>query len=102
MQGMRSKHRDRPNFWTETRNWINFPSMKRTQSIVALVTFGLFLGSLAALPVSGQDSDSKPVGQLILFADTAVFSDPSNPNNCTLKNRFKHGDYVGFRLYAVD
>jgi hypothetical protein len=76
--------------------------MRKTPSTVALTLFGIFLGMSAKLPVAAQESGSKPVGQLILFADTAVFADPASPENCTLKNRFKKGDNVGFRLYAVD
>lgn len=53
----------------------------------------------AASPAAAQ---GKPVGQLILFADTDVFAQPTNPENCTLRNRFKHGENVGFRLYAID
>jgi hypothetical protein len=76
--------------------------MRKTHSIVALTTLGIFLGMSAALPVAAQESAAKPVGQLVLFADTAVFADPANPENCTLRNRFKRGNNVGFRLYAVD
>jgi hypothetical protein len=76
--------------------------MTRTLSAVLLTTFGIFMGTLAALPMAGQGSGPQPVGKLILFADTAVFANPAAPDNCTLKNRFKRGDNVGFRLYAVD
>ena len=76
--------------------------MKRTPSIAVLATAGIFLGMLATLPMAGQESARKPVGQLVLFADTAVFADSTNPDNCILRNRFKRGDNVGFRLYAVD
>ncbi len=76
--------------------------MKKTPLIAGLTTFGIFLGMLATLPMAAQESGPKPVGQLVLFADTAVFADPANPENCTLRNRFKRGDNVGFRLYAVD
>jgi len=79
--------------------------MKRTPLIAAVATFTIVLGLLTVLPASAQDSGPKPAGQLVLFADTAVFADPTkpaNPDNCTLKNRFKAGDFVGFRLYAVD
>ena len=76
--------------------------MKRTPSIVVLTAFGIFLGMLATSPMAGQASAPKPAGQLVLFADTAVFAEPTNPENCTLRNRFKKGDNVGFRLYAVD
>lgn len=51
-------------------------------------------------PAAAQDS--KPIGKLIVFADTDVFASPTNPDNCTLKNRFKPGENVGFRLYVID
>jgi len=76
--------------------------MKRSPSIAVLATAGIFLGMLAVLPMAGQESAPKPVGQLVLFADTAVFADGTNPDNCILRSRFKRGDNVGFRLYAVD
>jgi hypothetical protein len=76
--------------------------MKKTTWVVVLTTFAMFLGMLATLPMAAQDSAAKPVGQLILFADTAVFAQPLSGENCTLKNRFKRGEFVGFRLYAID
>jgi hypothetical protein len=69
--------------------------MKRTSSLVAFCAFGMLTGLAAA-------QGSKPVGKLTLFADTDVFAGPTNPDNCTLRNRFKHGENVGFRLYAID
>ena len=74
--------------------------MKKTSLVVALTAFSAFTGLAAARPAAAQDA--KPVGKLILFADTDVFASPTNPDNCTLRNRFKKGEYVGFRLYAVD
>ena len=76
--------------------------MKMSPLTAALIALGIFMGVSAALPVSAQESKSQPAGKLILFADTAVFATPANPDNCTLRNRFKKGDYVGFRLYVVD
>lgn len=76
--------------------------MEHTPSLVVLTALGALLGMSAPLPVAAQNSAAKPVGQLVLFADTAVFAEPTNPENCTLRNRFKRGDNVGFRLYAVD
>ena len=75
--------------------------MRRIPSIT-VVAAGILFGMLATFSLAGQESAPKPAGQLILFADTAVFADPANPENCTLRNRFKRGDNVGFRLYAVD
>jgi len=76
--------------------------MRRKRVTVLLTALGIFMGVLAALPVAGQAPKSQAAGKLILFADTAVFATPANPDNCTLRNRFKKGDAVGFRLYAVD
>lgn len=74
--------------------------MKKAALIVVLSAFGMLAGLMPASPAGAQDS--KAVGKLILFADTDVFSAPTNPENCTLRNRFKHGENVGFRLYAID
>lgn len=74
--------------------------MKTKASFVLMTALGISVGVLAVLPAAAQDS--KPVGKLVLFADTAVFANPGSPDNCTLRNRFKRGDNVGFRLYAVD
>jgi hypothetical protein len=76
--------------------------MRKTTLLAVLTMVGIFLGIVTTLPAAAQDSTAKPVGQLVLFADTAVFADPASPENCTLRNRFKPGDNVGFRLYAVD
>jgi hypothetical protein len=74
--------------------------MKKTPLLLALSALGMLTGLVWAPPVAAQDS--KAVGKLILLADTDVFSTPANPDNCTMTNRFKHGDNVGFRLYAID
>lgn len=74
--------------------------MKKTPLLAALSALGMLTGLVTAPLAAAQDA--KPVGKLILLADTDVFSTPANPNNCTMTNRFKHGDNVGFRLYALD
>lgn len=74
--------------------------MKQIPLIAALSTLGIVAGLALASPAVGQGSS--PVGKLILFADTDVFATPANPDNCTMRNRFKHGEGVGFRLYAID
>ena len=40
--------------------------------------------------------------KLILYGDLAWFISRGDPNNCVLKNRFKPGEGVGFRMVAVD
>src|SRR2546428_1148072 len=43
-----------------------------------------------------------PGGNLFLGGDFVVSQPPPHPENCTVKNRFKRGEPVGFRLYALD
>jgi hypothetical protein len=67
--------------------------------VVALASSGG--GSVAAfqsappLPAPGQ-------GKLIVYGDMAMFLPPGNPENCLLRNRFKRGDPVGFRMFVAD
>ncbi len=74
--------------------------MNRTYSVIILIVAGISLGMLATSQVAGQAT--QPVGKLILWGDIAVFQPPPHPENCTVKNRFKRGEPVGFRLYALD
>jgi hypothetical protein len=74
--------------------------MERPYPTVRLIAFGIFMGVLVASPLAGQKA--KHGGKLILFGDIAEFQAPPSPDNCIVKNRFKRGEPVGFRLYAVD
>src|SRR5436190_17589404 len=74
--------------------------MNRTYSVIILIVAGISLGMLATSQVAGQAT--QPVGKLILWGDIAVFQPPPHPENCTIKNRFKKGEPVGFRMYALD
>ena len=76
--------------------------MSRVPHVRVLTALAIFAGMLAMPFAAAQKKGSKVVGKLVLFSDLAVFEPPSNPENCTAKNRFKRGDAVGFRLYAVD
>jgi hypothetical protein len=49
--------------------------------------------------VSGQVAAP---GKLVLFADMALFAGMGQPRNCTLMNRFKPGEPVGFRVSVID
>ena len=73
--------------------------MKRHSALLASLTLGIALGLFLTSIISGQ---SQPAGKLILWGDVAVFQPPGHPENCTVKNRFKRGEPVGFRLYALD
>ncbi len=58
---------------------------------------------LAALPISSLAQHEKE--RLVLSGDLAYFfgrTPPVNPLNCTLNNRFKRGDPVGFRMTAIN
>jgi hypothetical protein len=48
-----------------------------------------------ASPPSGQ-------GRLIVYGDIALFQPPGHPENCILRNRFKRGEPVGFRMFVAD
>jgi hypothetical protein len=43
-----------------------------------------------------------PSGKLVIWGDTAIFINPTDPDNCLLTNRFKRGQRVGFRMTAID
>src|SRR5439155_8776479 len=46
-------------------------------------------------PTAGQ-------GKLIVYGDMALFQPPGHPDNCILRNRFKRGEPVGFRMFVAD
>ncbi len=76
--------------------------MKKLSIVAASLTIVIFLGVLLTSSMVGQARQQQPAGKLILWADIAVFQPPPHPENCTVKNRFKKGEPVGFRLYALD
>jgi hypothetical protein len=73
--------------------------MKRVAlAAIATVCFaGLFAWNRPVL--SGQEVAT---GKLVLFADMALFAGMGQPRNCTLMNRFKPGEPVGFRVSVID
>jgi len=74
--------------------------MNRQYRAISRIIFGIFIGLLATALNAGQAT--QPAGKLVLFGDLNAFAAPSNPNPCTARNRFKKGELVGFRLFAVD
>jgi hypothetical protein len=81
--------------------------------ILAFLTFACVLGIATPAPLAGQAGAQKgqrppaPLpttgqGKLLVFADLALFGNPTDPENCFLRNRFKRGESVGFRVTAVD
>ncbi len=74
--------------------------MSRKYRAISGLVFTLFMGLLATAITAGQEA--QPAGKLVLFGDLNAFAAPTNPNPCTARNRFKKGETVGFRLFAVD
>jgi hypothetical protein len=54
------------------------------------------LGSASSL--AGQS----PSERLIVYGDLTYFFGPGRPLNCTLNNRYKRGEPVGFRMTAIN
>ena len=76
----------------------------RRIGLLALAVFGIFLAggesrssaaSQSAQPAQGQ-------GGLIVYGDMALFQPPGHPENCILRNRFKRGEPVGWRMFVAD
>jgi len=69
--------------------------------IVLVTVVGAATGMLAmaqsapAAPAPGQ-------GHLIVYGDMALFYPPGHPENCILRNRFKRGEPVGWRMFVAD
>ena len=56
----------------------------------------------AAKPDARQPGGNVPGNRLVVFGDNAIFWGPGKPENCTLKNRYKRGEPVGWRISAID
>jgi hypothetical protein len=68
--------------------------------LAASATMGLGNGTAAVqeqLPPAGQSGT-----KLIVYGDMALFQPPGHPDNCVLRNRFKRGEPVGFRMFVAD
>ena len=68
--------------------------------IAAGATIGLANGTAA---VQTQPAPAaRPANKLIVYGDMAIFQPPGHPENCLLRNRFKRGEPVGFRMFVAD
>ena len=80
--------------------------MQRTRLAVAVAVVLLGLaGSERGSSAAAQSAPPVPApgqGRLIVYGDMAMFLPPGNPENCLLRNRFKRGDPVGFRMFVAD
>jgi hypothetical protein len=75
--------------------------MKRVPAVLAICAALVSVAILvAASPLPG--SPQRGGERLILSGDLAYFFGPGKPLNCTLNNRYKRGDPVGFRMTAIN
>jgi len=75
--------------------------MNKVSRIVATAAVLLIIAMLAAAaPIPGVAQRGGE--RLILSGDLAYFFGPGKPLNCTLNNRYKRGDPVGFRMTAIN
>ena len=75
--------------------------MNKVSRILAISAAVLIIAILAAaLPIPGLAQHGGE--RLILSGDLAYFFGPGKPLNCTLNNRYKRGDPVGFRMTAIN
>src|SRR6476660_225907 len=73
--------------------------MSQTFRITAASAIVVLITILAAVvPIPGLAQGER----LILSGDMAYFFGPGKPLNCTLNNRFKRGDPVGWRMTAIN
>lgn len=62
------------------------------------------LVALAAMSATSLLAGQAPSSgdRLVVYGDLVYFLGPGKPGNCTLNNRFKRGDPVGFRMTAIN
>ena len=77
---------------------------RRRLTILALLAataiVGLEQGTRAVQSPAASATQARR--KLIVYGDMAMFIPPGNPENCLLRNRFRHGDPVGFRMFVAD
>jgi hypothetical protein len=82
------------------------PKMRFTGLVaVVAIVIAVLVGAQAGSSASSQSAPAPPAsgqGSLIVYGDIALFQPPGHPENCILRNRFKRGDPVGFRMFVAD
>jgi hypothetical protein len=68
--------------------------------LAASATMALGTGTAAVQTQSAPAA--QPGSKLIVYGDMAMFQPPGHPENCLLRNRFKRGEPVGFRMFVAD
>jgi hypothetical protein len=79
----------------------------RSTKLLAAFAIGVvvLLGMEAGSSANSQSAPPPPgagQGRLIVYGDIALFQPPGHPENCILRNRFKRGEPVGFRMFVAD
>ena len=79
----------------------------RSTRLLAAIAIGaiVLLGTEIGTSATSQSAPAPPAagkGRLIVYGDIALFQPPGHPENCILRNRFKRGEPVGFRMFVAD
>ncbi len=80
------------------------------KKLLLLFVLVLAMGAIAACSAPAPTPAPPPAtatpppmaNKLIIYGDTVSFAGKDDPNSCTLKSRYKHGEAVGFRMTAED
>ena len=77
--------------------------LRRCTVLVVCLAVGVTLTlARATAAVQSPDPPKGPANKLIVYGDMAMFYPPGHPENCILKNRFKRGEPVGWRMFVAD
>ena len=79
--------------------------MRRTWIAVILVLAAVAVTSAGAgrsRAAAAETQAIRAAGKLILYGDMTLFAGRGQPDNCTLRSRYKRGEPVGFRMTAID
>lgn len=76
------------------------PRLFRIGVLALLAATAIAHGESAVAVQSGAPTG--PANKLIVYGDIAMFQPPGHPENCLLRNRFKRGEPVGFRMFVAD
>ena len=67
-----------------------------------LVLTGIVAVATSVRALQSQPAPAGAAQKLIVYGDLALFQPPGHPDNCILRNRFKRGEPVGFRMFVAD
>ena len=71
--------------------------------ILAAACAGIALSVVGSIHAFQAPAPPPPgQGRLIVYGDMALFQPPGHPENCILRNRFKRGEPVGWRMFVAD